>query len=92
MSKESLESPQGNETPTPTSEDLVNLEVEVSRLGRCDIVHEISAHMSVLRDAMRQSKTKGWPEWLLKGWNNELRQVRELINEINLQKAKDLGL
>jgi hypothetical protein len=78
--------------PHPTSQDLQNLEIEVSGLGRGDIIHLINTHMGILRNAMKQSEKEGWPDWLLEPYNENLSEIRKLILETKMQKAKELGL
>jgi len=88
---ESSETPISEPT-LPTLQDLQNLEIEVSGLGRGDVVHLINTHMGVMRKVMKQSQDKGWTDWLLNAYAENLIEIRKLIVETRLQRAKEQGL
>jgi hypothetical protein len=79
------------EIKIPTSHDLQNLEIQVDNLGSGDIVHEIQAHMWMLRRAMKMSEKEGWPDWLLASWNEESLEVNKLITKLRMEQAKGKG-
>lgn len=85
-----MEQPFEEKKNTPRPDDLLNLEVEVSKLGRGDKVHDIEHCMGMLRRIMKQSEQEGWPEWLLNSWNEYYTEINKLIAKIKVQKLGEL--
>jgi len=70
-------------------QDLQNLEVVVDNLGRGDLVHEAKYHIGMLRQTMIRASEKGWTDYFLKAWSEEILEIQKIINKVKIQKAKD---
>ena len=82
----------GNLRKDPTPQDLQDIEIRATGLGKGDLVHDIDNHLGILRMLMFTAKRKGWTNNHIQDWDEEVGAINKLIHQVRIEQAKEKGL